>query len=79
MKTKPSRLVRFIKKYRLAWAWTTFAIYVVAIPATVLVFPANTMWLALLVLFSGMSGALTTLADLLVTAEEAAKKDPTIK
>jgi hypothetical protein len=65
-----SPLVRAIKKYRVAWAWITVVLYVVAIPVTVWVFPANSMWLGLLVLFSGFTAALTTLGDLLVNAEE---------
>lgn len=57
----------------------TLLLYVVALPVTVVLFPANNLWLALLVLFSGFTASLTTVADLLVSAEEAAKKDPTIE
>ena len=63
----------------MAWAWGTMFLYVVALPVTIIVFPANNLWLALLVLFSGFTASMTTLADLLVNAEEAVKKDPTIK
>ena len=66
-----SPLVRVVKKYRTAWAWITVVLYVVAVPITVWVFPANSMWLGLLVLFSGLTASLATLADLLVNAEEA--------
>lgn len=62
-------LARFIKRYRLTWAWTTLAAYVVALPVTFFLFPANSLWLALLVLFSGFTASLTTVADLLVNAE----------
>jgi len=70
---KNTWLVRLLVRYRLAWAWITLVLYVVAVPFTVVVFPANSMWLALIVLFSGFTASLTTLADLLVNAEEAEK------
>lgn len=79
MKTRKSKLVYYIKKYRLVWAWATLWLYVVAFPATIIIFPGNSLWLALVVLFSGFTATLTTLADLLVNAEEAAKKDPKIE
>lgn len=78
MRTKKSRLVHIIKQYRLGWAWMTLALYVVALPFTIIVFPDNSLWLGLLVLFSGFTATLTTLADLLVNAEEAAKKDQSV-
>lgn len=68
-----SVVVRLLIRYRLAWAWITLVLYVVAVPFTIIVFPANSMWLALIVLFSGFTASLTTLADLLVNAEEADK------
>lgn len=61
------------------WAWITLALYILAIPFTIIVFPENSMWLGLLVLFSGFTASLTTLGDLLVSAEEAAKNDPTVE
>lgn len=72
---KPTKLVAVIQEYRIVWAWVTLALYVVAVPVTVLVFPANSMWLALIVLFSGFTAALTTLADLLVSAEHKDDED----
>lgn len=79
MRTRKSKLVYYIKQYRLLWAWSTLALYVVAFPATIVIFPGNSLWLALVVLFSGFTATLTTLADLLVSAEEAAKKDPEVQ
>jgi hypothetical protein len=69
-------MVEFIKKYRMAWAWVTLALYVAAIPFTLIVFPDNNMWLGVLVLFTGFTASLTTLGDLLVSAEEAQVSDP---
>lgn len=66
-------LVRVITRYRLFWAWATLLLYVGAVPFTIIVFPANSLWLGLLVLFSGFTASLATLADLLVNAEEAEK------
>lgn len=76
---RPSRLVGVIKRYRMTWAWITLALYVAAVPFTAVVFPNNSLWLALLVLFSGFTASLATLGDLLVTAEEShlAHENPT--
>jgi hypothetical protein len=67
---RPSGLVTIIKRYRVAWALVTMLLYVVAVPFTWIAFPANSLWLALLILFSGFTASLTTLADLMVSAEE---------
>jgi hypothetical protein len=75
MRPRPSALVTFIKRYRLWWAWVTLGVYVAAIPFTVIVFPANSLWLGLLILFSGFTASLTTLGDLLVSAEDSARED----
>lgn len=71
LRRKNTRLHRLITRYRLTWAWITLFLYVAAVPFTIIVFPANSLWLGLLVLFSGFTASLTTLADLLVNAEEA--------
>jgi hypothetical protein len=59
-------IARLIRRYRLAWAIVTVLLYVAAVPFTIVVFPDNNMWLGLLVLFSGFTASMTTLADLLV-------------
>jgi hypothetical protein len=64
-----------IKRYRLAWAWITLALYVVAVPFTIIVFPENSLWLGLLILFSGFTASLVTLGDLLVSAEDSEQDD----
>jgi hypothetical protein len=63
----------------MGWAWVTLFLYVAAIPTTIIVFPDNSMWLGLLILFTGLTATLMSLADMLVNAEEAVKKDPTIE
>lgn len=55
------------------WAVATVLLYVFAIPFTFIVFPSNSLWLALLVLFSGFTASITTLGDMLISAED--KKD----
>ena len=70
MARKNTALVRFIKRYRIAWAWITLALYVFAVPFTIIIFPDNNMWLGLLILFTGLTASLTTLGDLLVSAED---------
>ena len=72
---RPSKLVEIIKRWRVAWAWITLALYVTAVPFTIIVFPENSLWLGLLILFSGFTASLTTLADLLVSAEDSARED----
>jgi hypothetical protein len=63
------KLARLIRRYRLAWAVVTVLLYVVAVPFTIVIFPENNMWLGLLVLFSGFTASMTTLAEL-VTDED---------
>lgn len=75
LRPRPSRLVAFIKRYRVAWAWITMALYLIAVPFTIWRFPANNLWLALIVLFSGFTASLTTLGDLLVNAEDSERLD----
>jgi hypothetical protein len=72
---RPSALVSFIKRWRLAWAVITLLLYVAAVPFTLIVFPDNNLWLGLLILFSGFTASLVTLADLLVSAEESQRTD----
>lgn len=50
-------------------------LYVAAIPFTIIIFPDNNMWLGLLILFTGLTASMTTLGDLLVSAEESEKTD----
>lgn len=64
-----ARVAKLIEKYRVVWAWITLLLYVAAVPFTIIIFPDNNMWLGLLVLFSGFTASLTTLGDLLVSAE----------
>ena len=70
---RDTALKKVITKYRVMWAWITLLLYVAAVPFTIIVFPANSLWLALIVLFSGFTASLTTLGDLIVNAEEAEK------
>jgi len=72
------RLARFIKRYRLAWGVLTLAIYIIAVPVSILVFPSNSLWLALLVLFSGATATLMSLGDMLVSAETSDQADDDI-
>jgi len=72
---RPSKLVAFIKRWRIFWAWITLGIYVAAVPFTIVVFPENSLWLGLLILFSGFTASLVTLGDLLVSAEDSEQDD----
>lgn len=64
------RVSRFVKQWRTEWAVITVVIYLLAVPVTVVIFPANSLWLALLVTFGGLCDALNSLADRLGDAEE---------
>lgn len=57
------------------WAVVTLVLYVAAVPFTIVVFPENSLWLGLLVLFSGFTASLVTLGDLLVSAEDSERED----
>lgn len=72
---RPSKLVAGIKRWRLAWAWITLALYVAAVPFTIIVFPDNSLWLGLLILFTGFTASMVTLGDLLVSAEDSEQED----
>lgn len=75
-KPKNSRLVRFIKRYRLGFAALTAALYMAAILLLVFVFPdVSNLWVSVFVLVSGLTASLTTLGDLMVNAEEAVRED----
>lgn len=70
-KLKNSKLVDFIKKWRVEWAVFTVITYLIAMLLVVLVFPdVSNLWVSIFVLVSGATAALTTLSDLLVSAEE---------
>ena len=74
-----TRVVAVIKRYRVRFAVVTMLLYVVMVPVTILVFPNNSLALALFVLFSGFTASVTTLGDLLVNAEEASKNEALVR
>ena len=64
------RVSRFVKKWRTEWAVFTTVTWTVAIPLTIVIFPSNSLWLALLVTFGGWLDSLNSLADRLGDSEE---------
>lgn len=64
------RLAKWIRRYRVHWAVVTVLLYVAAVPASIIIFPDNNLWLAMLVLFSGLTASLTTLADLITDDDD---------
>lgn len=64
-----SKIRNLVIRWRMEWAIVTVILYLLAIPFTFWIFPDNNLWLALLVLFSGFTASLTTLADLLIGDE----------
>jgi hypothetical protein len=69
-------LVAGIKAGRIPFAVAMVALYAAAIPIFLLALPdPSNLTIAVLLLFSGLFGGLATLADLLVSAEEAVRGD----
>jgi len=57
------KIVTFIKKWRTEWAVFTVLCYLVALPVTFILFPSSNIWIAVLIVFAGLTDALNTLAD----------------
>jgi hypothetical protein len=73
---RPSKLVAFIKRYRLAWAVLTLAANAIAIGMVVFVFPdVSNLWISIFVLFGAFTASVTTLGDMLVSAEDSVRED----
>lgn len=64
------QVAQWLKRHRIKWAAITVLLYVVAVPISVWIFPDNNLWLAMLVLFSGLTASLTTLADLITDEDD---------
>jgi hypothetical protein len=72
----PSKLVAFIKRYRIAWAVVTLALNALALVLVVVVFPdVSNLWISIFVLFGAFTASATTLADMLVSAEDSERTD----
>ena len=73
---RPSKLVAFIKRYRIAWAVITLLLNALAILLVVFVFPdVSNLWVSVFVLFGAFTASATTLGDMLVSAEESERTD----
>src|SRR3954470_2099650 len=73
---RPSKLVGVIKRYRIAWAVLTLALNAVAIGLVVFVFPdVSNLWISIFVLFAAFTASVTTLGDMLVSAEDSVRTD----
>jgi hypothetical protein len=73
---RPSRLVAIIKRYRIAWAVITLAANALAIGLVVFVFPdVSNLWVSIFVLFGAFTASVTTLGDMLVSAEDSERTD----
>lgn len=75
-KKRNSKFVKVIKAYRVHFAVATAILYFGAIVLLVVVFPdVSNLWVSIFVLISGLTASITTLGDLLVSAEESDKTD----
>ena len=73
---RPSKLVAFIKRYRISWAVITLAANALAIGLVVFVFPdVSNLWVSIFVLFGAFTASVTTLGDMLVSAEDSERTD----
>lgn len=72
----PSKLVGFIKRYRVSWAVITMLLNALALVVVVFVFPdVSNLWVSIFVLFGAFTASITTMADLLVNAEDSHQDD----
>lgn len=62
-------LVRFLQKYAVWWYIVTAFLYAMMIPLTVWVFPSTTLLVTIVVLFSGFTASMASLASVLSDAE----------
>jgi hypothetical protein len=73
---RPSKLVAIIKRYRITWAVITLTANALAIGLVVFVFPdVSNLWVSIFVLFGAFTASVTTLGDMLVSAEESERTD----
>ena len=73
---RPSKLVALIKRYRILWAVLTLALNALALVLVVVVFPdVSNLWISFFVLFGAFTASITTLGDMLVSAEESERTD----
>lgn len=60
----------FVKRYTLHWYILTMVLYAAAIPLTIWVFPATTLILTVVILFSGFTASVASLASVITDAEQ---------
>jgi len=69
-------LVTVIKRYRVEWAVLTLLLNALALALVVVVFPdVSNLWVSIFVLFGALTASVTTLGDLLVSAEDSVRDD----
>lgn len=66
---------KIAREYRMEWAVATVVLYLAAIPFTLIVFPDSNLWLGLLILFTGFTASVSTLGDMLISAEDKLKEE----
>jgi len=68
--------VAFIKRYRVGFAIVTMLLNALALGLVVFVFPnVSNLWISIFVLFGAFTASVTTLGDMLVSAEESERTD----
>lgn len=65
-----ARVARFLKRYVLWWYAVTVLTYALMIPLTILVFPATTLLLTIVVLFGGFTSSIAALASVTADAHQ---------
>jgi len=68
--------VAFIKRYRVGFAIVTMLLNALALGLVVFVFPnVSNLWISIFVLFGAFTASVTTLGDLMVSAEDSEQQD----
>ena len=63
-------MAKLVTKYLVHWYLVTTVLYAASIPFTIWVFPATTLILTVVVLFSGFTASVASLASVLVDVDE---------
>jgi len=65
------RMRRFVHDHIVAWSVVTVLMYALAIPLTFILFPdVSNLWISILILISGFTASLASLAAVLDDAED---------
>jgi hypothetical protein len=70
-----NQMAKLVKKYLVHWYAVTTLLYAAAIPFTIFLFPATTLILTVIVLFSGFTASIASLASVLVDVDDSKRSE----